>query len=884
MEALVDFLAFESAYGYGYGLCDAYGYGGDGVPNPEDIGCIFLNFFKAEEGNLLLNNLILNIAGTGIALTDANVTVRNNTIHNSRFYGLTTTRSYSVVENNIINDYRTSAIKHDTSSLMSAFKNDMFSRFIEETEEAVGAVDTDFLTVPVESTTTVVLIVNDGSKFSRDQLIEIGSEKMTIETVFSNRLTVLRAQEGTVATTHARGTEVKIFEPEVVFTITGIDADRVRLRQTDGLGNIILRKPSVELISIDDNTFRASFFVNRRVAFNYRYDFVPTGGTEFAGLTANRILRSQQFGNAVNDIENAIQELTGNDSRNYSDDPLFFAPEFDNFDLQPSSPANVLENPTYTDISDPTNVVNRYAGSLDVTIDEQPLIALAFNDTTFETALDPVILLSPTVEITVRSFVDTTRTLPVLSYVQDTNIGTLAAPVEIDQIGLYSLQYKRPVNLGTSLSPFNNTGAISYIFDEGRDVDFTSVEFTEALEGGQIAMQFRIAGTQEDLTNQVFSSPVISSPANLLDSEGEVPRAKVIEVVFTLSTNDGGFLPDGTPVYPILEDFAVKVTPGSDTVRYSVLEVRYSSATDITEVDIQAEGQPGEGIQPETFEAVGEDSRLHTFVEKLIGSFGPPILVAESDELASGITTISLFGDITRPRTLPASNDIVQADLVIINRNQSETLVFLEDGTQITTNRFQGVDSITVEIIEDRRTIEPDQEQISVNTTNQPEAGESYFTTYDIVAPKEGETITVDFSFNAAVQTTQATIEDRRDIVADVLVRGAFEVPVAIEANIVSIAGQDPTSVVTQVTAAIAQNVTDLSSFGAILTPSSTVSAIQGVAGVLNVVLTRHSKDTESGINIVQLTNQEILTLAANQPVVIVTPEGQVDTSNVRVI
>ena len=233
---------------------------------------------------------------------------------------------------------------------------------------------------------------------------------------------------------------------------------------------------------------------------------------------------------------------------------------------------------------------------------------------------------------------------------------------------------------------------------------------------------------------------------------------------------------------------------------------------------------------------------------------------------------------------MPETNDVVESNLVIINSNQSETLIFLEEGTQITTDRFQGVDSIAVEIIEDRRTLEPDQEQISVNTTNQPESGEAYFTTYEIVAPKEGETITIDFSFNAAVQTTQATIEDRRDIVADVLVRGAFEVPIAIEAEVISIAGQDPTSVVTQVTQAISQNVTDLSSFGATLTPSSTVSAIQGVPGVLNVVLTRHSKDTESGIDVIELTNQEVLALAANQPVITVTPEGQDTTSNVRII
>ena len=98
-------------------------------------------------------------------------------------------------------------------------------------------------------------------------------------------------------------------------------------------------------------------------------------------------------------------------------------------------------------------------------------------------------------------------------------------------------------------------------------------------------------------------------------------------------------------------------------------------------------------------------------------------------------------GNLVVVRTAPSPNDVVVANYILVDVDDAERVVFVEQGTQITRDRFYRVTNITTTITVDGLPVDPAGEQLAINSTAQPALGAQYLANYTFAAPTEGETM-----------------------------------------------------------------------------------------------------------------------------------------------
>lgn len=126
----------------------------------------------------------------------------------------------------------------------------------------------------------------------------------------------------------------------------------------------------------------------------------------------------------------------------------------------------------------------------------------------------------------------------------------------------------------------------------------------------------------------------------------------------------------------------------------------------------------------------------------------------------------------------------IRATFYYAKQNDYEDLFYSRNGTMITNKRFAHIASINrISGFQDSGGTTSG--KFKINSFNQPVQNSSYSVDFDYTAPKENERITINYEFNKLIVDATEVVEDKRPITADVLVKGAVEVSLDVDALIV---------------------------------------------------------------------------------------------------
>jgi len=808
-------------------------------------GVVTIDYFAVVDNGDITNSLFLNSGASSIALNKASTRIINSTIENPGVYGLEIQHSHAVAENNLITNYTTAPLVQDAESIVNVRHENMWS-LAQETRELLRVTDEDQLSEDID-TEVVTFQVLTSDKFASGQVIQIDDELMLVRTVVPGFVTVTRGYNRTTIAQHLIDMTILIYNTRATFVVTGIPSSRVAIHQTDASGNLKAGVSPVYLRALNANTYTVSFPINRRAAFSYVFTFIDER-TNAEVQTRAYTLSSVEFERGANIVYNPHHAITRNDETNYSTDPSYIAPEYDDLSIDSNSLAH-KDNAVFATPFDPRVSTNRFLGTEQVA----QTVTLARGDSTIVLDHVPVSTVSLSVDILVIDTTDSSKTITVIDGSFNTDTNEILIPVvTVATAGTYSVIYDRAVSLGTALVPNYEIGVVSYIFDAEKIVDFTRLLF-DRLPGGEVLFRFRVADKVSELSSATYSDSLTTSPSFLLVDD-DFARGRVVELEATLKGNDGS-IRNGIYLYPILESFTLEITPARDTQFYNVLATSFRQRTGISSVDIELDESDGQGISAETISAVGSQPILNVFVRKAGASVTDAFLVARSKALTIDAKTVEIFGDITTIKEAPRTGDKLAVDYLLTDLNDAEVVTFIQNGTQLTTERFFNVQQIMVQAERDQLPMALDAETIGIRSTNQPEPDVLYLTSYEFEAPKEEELITINFGYNGLIRETSINVDNNSDIVTDSLVRQAFGVNLNIEANVVIGPETDEGQIRINMRDALIAYINELS-IGTLITPSE-IATVLRVSGVIDVTLTRLARDEETIVNQIQLSDRE---------------------------
>lgn len=127
--------------------------------------------------------------------------------------------------------------------------------------------------------------------------------------------------------------------------------------------------------------------------------------------------------------------------------------------------------------------------------------------------------------------------------------------------------------------------------------------------------------------------------------------------------------------------------------------------------------------------------------------------------------------------------DRVRVSFHYITTSDTESVSFSRPGTLYTDKRFATIDSISIS--SGFTSTSSSSATLTVSNLNQPSTRSRYSVLYDYSAPKANERITIDYNSDRLITDVTLTIEDKRPITADVLVKSATPIPIDVEMNII---------------------------------------------------------------------------------------------------
>jgi len=839
---------------------------------------ITVDYYAAYQNGTISNSVLVDNGNNAISLNLLSaVSVRNNTIHHNGFYGLAIENAYVRLANNLITGYDISPVFQSVRSLFIGTTNDMWSLPVTNAEQNEIA-DVDILTNDVAVSDTII-IVEHPELYKRNSIIKIDNETMQVQDVLNDRLLVIRGYNETLPTTHKMGGDILIQRIKFVFTVTGVPGNLCLIRETSSDGSLISGREPVTMIKIADNTFRIAFSVDRSATFFYRFQYKQELTDPWWLLSETRRLPIYQFGSAINNFISPDHEIsitigTSNDFTNYSDNPKYGQSLTEDFSIPSDSPAS-MDNPIYATPHDPTEPRLRFLGRRQVIRDVN--LTIGTSSITLNSA--PIIVTNLQTDIQISSISNPDRRLLPGSYDSSTKRLTLSAPVTSSEVGAYNVTYNTPRTLGTSMSAFPLSTAVTYRYNENKVVDFTKLEWRLIGGSGKVRARFRTANSTEDIELVNFGSYSDTTPFDLSWGTGNYPRGSVIDIDLLIETNDAGFTSAGVPIFPKLQDFSLFLTPARDNVLYKVLNTLYDVKSDRTVVSIEDDENVGLGIRTSTFVTVGTDDSLSLIVRKAIDNFeeNQEFVIGEMEAIAAESNTIKAIGNVILERIAPDSNDQVVADLIYADVEDSEEIVFIENGTQITRDKFYSINNIQTQVILDKVKSIPTTEVISVVSLEQPAAGAQYLVDYTFAAPVDNETVTVTYTYNDTVRVVAQMVEAKRVLTSDILTRAGVEVPIRIEAKIFMNSGYNASALVIDITNALSNYFNGLVMFGGIIAPDFIESLMTNVTGVASVKLNVLSRTLKAVVETITLTDREYAALASSNPLLTVVEAANPD-------
>lgn len=218
----------------------------------------------------------------------------------------------------------------------------------------------------------------------------------------------------------------------------------------------------------------------------------------------------------------------------------------------------------------------------------------------------------------------------------------------------------------------------------------------------------------------------------------------------------------------------------------------------------------------------------------------------ESSSLGKTSFTMSATEDNTD--NIPTTGQTLRIEFYYSDTNQTENLLITSAGTHYSEFKYLFVKSISVAsgFTGLSGNIAGN---ITITSFTQPIAGNTYYTTYDYVAPKEGERITVQYNLNRLIADATLRLENVRPITADVLVKAATAIEVDVSMLVVastSFAGTG-TNLVESVKETLTVFLTG-NGLASDLDASDVINACYSVSGVDRVTLTKFNTSGNTGI------------------------------------
>ena len=843
---------------------------------------ITLSYLAPKDAGLAYQNIIEDNGTAGISVgSSVALTFAGNTLYSNGAAGIDATDSYLTVRNNLIQEYITAPLSFDHRVIAEVRQNDMWSSLVEE-QTLNQPTDHIILASDVSATEeTISFVYKAGIQYRSGQIIKIDNEKVRIQAItveLSNTtLVVTRGIQGTVPAVHTKGTTALLYGDKALFLVTGIPGNECTIVPCDPHGNIVINKPTFKMLKQADGTFRTAVALDRSKNYYYRYRFINPAHTLLEYISNPRVLNSSgtMIGNSAIDTFNPIEESFEFQRASYSADPQFTGDQFGDYSFDSDSPAH-RNNLLY---ADQVSVFKPYQGREKIQEIKQftstDIAAAGGSITSLIIADEAIIQTSVRVDIVIFA---PTGVSTIYSHVYDNETKTVSldASTPIITAGTYLVQYYKPVNLGTTLPGYNYLGEISYVVDAGQTVDYTTFQFTNIDSGGgSLDFQFRYPDTEDqrltDLRTAAFGPVYNVSPTKLVDIDSlldEPISSRYLEIRLRIRSNWKGFTSSDEAVFPILEDMTLSYTPASDLQAYAVKETQFLPRTNTTRVTIAQEGTSNGGITEDTFRRIGSDSSLNVLV--LNETTNAYESVAISKRISLGATTTELVGNFTEVFAPPQTADIYLVDYLWIVEKVSERLTFVENSTQITTKQYASVSTISTNIVRDRQTILPEEEQLTVNAMSQPETSSLYTVDYDFVAPKEGEVIEAEYVYNDLIRTVSLAVEEREDAIADVLVREMIKLLIRVEVKIGVARGAVFTNVRNEVEVAITQY---FSTFPETeeekIDSSDIVTLIGNVEDVDSVTLVTFNEEPLTGVvSSIPVLKNEIPVSASGYPII----------------
>lgn len=179
---------------------------------------------------------------------------------------------------------------------------------------------------------------------------------------------------------------------------------------------------------------------------------------------------------------------------------------------------------------------------------------------------------------------------------------------------------------------------------------------------------------------------------------------------------------------------------------------------------------------------------------------------------------------------------------------ETERLVISTTGLQITKFKYVFVDRIAIEsgFVGLSGSVSGN---VIITPMTQPQAGTQYKVDYSYTAPKEGERITVNYTYNKLVSDLIGTLEPVRPITADVLVRSAESV--GIDVSVIVTPNANFAGSVTNLTQEVNERLTTFINglgLGAVIDYSDLITASYAVSGVDRVVMRTLNLAGQTGV------------------------------------
>lgn len=788
-----------------------------------------------------------------------------NTFYRAGSSAIKVDTGYVSFTNNIVSEYSTIALQKSLRSFIWSNHNDMHSNQV-QAAEPYRPISTDVLLKTFLSTDTILPISNPG-KYDIGTVIKVDSEYLKVVQVSSIAVVVERGYFNTQSVQHEEQASLLLLREKTFFAVTGIPANNCSLVITDSSGVQLATTQPVTMVQVAEGSYKIATPVDRRSSVFYRYRFIRTGDSASSYSNVYE-MALEQFGNGITDVFIDYQDSSIIQSSNFSADPKFIEPNGENFELASDSPCNV-NNPLFATPWDASIAVNRYIGASPrietmVLAEQTKVIQLAYSIIASGTLTDSIIIQNTTTSV---------RLMP-LSFDPLTNQVTLLYPVRLSDAGEYKIYYNSPVSIGSPILGNPLLGQISYIFDAKRPVQFVKFKATTVGKGGTISFAYRTAATKDELVNATFSSYYVLSGVAEIDllavsDANKPPLGAVAEIIIKLSGNDGSFTGAGVYLYPRLQDFTLIYAPEVDSQNYTIKNVTYNNRNDQTALVFEAQNQPGVGVLQTTGATIAGANAVSLWLAKA----KTPTTFIELARLVSvhvGDTVVNTLGDVSIIKTAPAVDDVVLVDYSFVAEGLIEQLPFVNSSTQLTTNRFINVTSVNVTGEVDRQLHTLTGETLQIDTTGQPAASGTYNVTYDYVAPVDGETLRVSYVYNSLVGAAQSSIEGNKDVLADILVRGMYTIPITIKMAVVVLPGYAPAAVVSNITQAISlyleKFTQDNPTGGGRIDAMDTASVVKNVVGVDDLLMIAHYREGYTGVTNIVFSTREIPTLDVTSP------------------